>query len=346
MHALAGGGRRMTRRATLADVARRAGVSVSTASRALHRPGRVSAGTTARVQQAADELGYVPSAAARQVRSGRSGTVALVVPDLTNPFFMALVRGSTRHLREHDMVQVVADVEEEPRSEEQVLEALAGRVDGIVLAASRLDRAALAAWTRRVPLVAINRDVADVPTVRTGTQGVVAAVEHLHERGHRHVAYARGPATSWSEERRRRAVVETCARLGTRFSDLGHHAPRRDAGPAAADAARRSGASALLAYNDLIAFGALDRLTESGVPVPGELSVVGHDDVFGADLTTPALTTVAVPAEELGARAAARLLAVLDGAGGATGADATSSDPGAELPTRLVVRDSTGPAAR
>jgi DNA-binding LacI/PurR family transcriptional regulator len=337
----------VTRRATLTDVAGRAGVSVSTASRALHRPGRVSPATTARVRRAADELGYVPSAAARQVRSGRSGTVALVVPDLTNPFFMSLVRGSTRHLRAHDVVQVVADVEEEPRTEEQVVEALAGRVDGIVLAASRLDRAVLATWARRVPLVAINREVADadVPTVRTGTQGVVAAVEHLAGHGHRHVAYARGPAASWSEDRRRGAVVETCARLGVRFTDLGHHAPRRDAGPAAADAARRAGASALVTYNDLIAFGALDRLAETGVRVPGGLSVVGHDDVFGADLTTPALTTVAVPAEEVGARAAAQLLAVLDATGGADPTAASPSDRDVTLPTRLVVRGSTGPFA-
>lgn len=332
----------MTRRATLTHVAERAGVSVSTASRALHRPGRVSPATTARVQQAADDLGYVPSAAARQVRSGQSGTIALVVPDLTNPFFMALVRGSTRHLRAHDVVQVVADVEEEPRTEEQVVEALAGRVDGIVLAASRLDRAALSGWARRIPLVAINRDVADaeVPTVTIGVQGVVAAVEHLADHGHRHVAYAGGPATSWSDDRRRRAVVETCARLGVRFTDLGPHAPRRDAGPVAADAARRTGATALLAYNDLLAFGALDRLAETGVQVPDELSVVGHDDVFGADLTTPTLTTVAVPAEDVGARAAAQLLAVLDRA------DVPPSDRYVDLPTRLVVRGSSGDAPR
>ncbi|WP_407319706.1 LacI family DNA-binding transcriptional regulator [Isoptericola halotolerans] len=336
----------MTRRATLADVAERAGVSVSTASRALHRPGRASPPTTTRVQQAADELGYVPSVAARQVRSGHSGTVALVVPDLTNPFFMSLVRGSTRHLRAHDVVQVVADVEEEPRSEEQVLEALAGRVDGIVLAASRLDRAVLAGWARRVPLVVINREAADaaVPAVTTGTEGVEAAVEHLARHGHRHVAYAGGPSTSWSDERRRRAVVETCARLGVRFSDLGHHAPRRDAGPAAADTARGAGASALLAYNDLVAFGALDRLAETGVRVPGDLSLVGHDDIFGADLTTPALTTVAVPAEELGARAAAQLLGILDGTGGADETGVPPSDQDVALPTRLVVRGSTGPA--
>ena len=336
-------------RPTLADVAARAGVAISTASRALHRPGRIRAETAARVRAAADELGYVPSAAARQLHRSSAGAVALVVPDLTNPFFMALVRGSTRLLRAHDVVQVVADVEEEPESEEQTLAALAGRVDGMLLAASRLDAATLSTWSRRVPLVAVNHDAGDpeAPTVTIGTQGVEEAVEHLAGLGHRHLAYASGPATSWADARRRTAVVETCARLGVRLTDLGHHPPRRDAGAAAADAVLRSGATAVLTFNDLQAFGVLDRLASRGVRVPEDVSVIGHDDIFGADLTSPALTTVTVPAEELGARAAARLLGAVGLATAAPSAPPAATGPAStgpdRLATHLTVRGSTAP---
>lgn len=329
-----------SRPATLRDVAALSGVAVSTASRALTRPGRVSAATEARVRAAAAELGYVPSASARALLTGRTGVVALLVPDVTNPFFFAAVRGVQARLRQGRYAHMLVDTEESADAEERALGELRGTVDGAVLAGSRLADERLARWARELPLVTLNRsEPADHVVVDT-PGGAVQALRHLASLGHRRVAYAGGPTTSWSDGRRRAALAEVAPGLGVELVWLGPHVPRRDGGAAAADAVVASGATGVLVFNDLLAFGVLARLRERGVDVPGELSVVGCDDVFGADLVRPALTTVAVPVERAAHVAADLLLARLDGVRTGGG---PAPDP---LPTHLVVRDSSGPVAR
>jgi LacI family transcriptional regulator/LacI family repressor for deo operon, udp, cdd, tsx, nupC, and nupG len=325
---------------TLRDVAERSGVAVSTASRALTKPGRVNQATAERVLAAARDLGYSVSAAGRALSSGRTGTVALIVPDITNPFFFGIVRGTQARLREGGYVHVLVDTEESVEAEERTLRTLRRSVDGMILAASRLDDESLAAWSREVPLVTINRSFPglDCPSVTIDTPGgAVQGLEHLASLGHTRIAYAGGPRTSWSDGHRRSALAEASARLGVEVVGLGPYAPQREAGAGAADAAVAAGATGILAFNDLLAFGILDRLAARGVDVPGEVSVVGCDDVFGADLVRPALTTVAAPLEKAGHHAADLLLAALDPVHPRAGAPV-------ELETHLVVRDSSGPA--
>ncbi|MDM7854654.1 LacI family DNA-binding transcriptional regulator [Cellulomonas alba] len=327
---------------TLRDVAERSGVAVSTASRALTRPGRVNQATADRVLAAARDLGYSVSPAGRALSSGRTGTVALVVPDITNPFFFGIVRGTQARLREGGYVHVLVDTEESVEAEERTLRTLRRSVDGMILAASRLDDESLAAWSREVPIVTINRSFPglDCPSVTIDTPGgAVQGLEHLASLGHTRVAYAGGPRTSWSDGRRRSALAEASPRLGVEVVGLGPYAPQREAGAAAADAAVASGATGILAFNDLLAFGILERLASRGVDVPGDVSVVGCDDVFGADLVRPSLTTVAAPLEKAGHHAAELLLAALDPVHPRAGAPV-------ELGTHLVVRDSSGPAPR
>ena len=339
------------RQPTLRDVAAAAGVAVSTASRALTRPGRVNAGTADRVVAVAKELGYIPSASARALLSGRTATVALVLPDVTNPFFFGLVRGTGARLRESGYVQVLADTEESAEVELDTLRKLRGQVDGAVLAASRLTDEQIAAAAEDLALVVVNRTIPGTPGVLLDTAGgMVQALEHLVEQGHRSIAYVAGPTTSWSDRRRREALEPAAAGLGVELVVLGPYAPVRTSGADAADAALDAGVTALIAFNDLLAFGVLERLDARGVAVPERLSVVGCDDIFGSDLVRPALTTIESPVERAGRMAADLLLTRLDGERPA-GDDEDEDRPVVDLPvpatpvllpTHLVVRSSTG----
>lgn len=333
-------------RPTLRDVADAAGVAVSTASRALTRPGRITEDTAARVRAAADALGYAPSASGRALSSGRTGTVALVLPDVTNPFFFGIVRGTQSRLRGDGYTHVLVDTEESAPAEERALRMLRSSADGVVLAAPRLEDSTLSRWARDFPLVTINRPVDGDGIVLDTPGGAVQALEHLASLGHRRVAYASGPRTSWSDRHRRAALRPAARRLGVDLVVLGPYAPQREAGAAAADAACGADVTGVLAFNDLLAFGVLDRLAARGVDVPRDMSVVGCDDVFGADLVRPGLTTVAAPLERAGHRAADLLLARLDREARAGAAGEAPSPVIDLLPTHLVIRGTTGPAPR
>jgi DNA-binding LacI/PurR family transcriptional regulator len=325
---------------TLKDVAERSGVAISTASRALSRPGRVNPVTAERVRAAARELGYTPTMSGRALRLGRTGMVALVVPDVSNQFFMGVVRGVQARLRAGEYMHVLVDTEESVEAEERALRNLRTSVDGFVLASPRLDEARLAAWSRRVPLVVLNRTAPRPAVVVDTPSGVVQGLEHLVSLGHRRIAYAGGPRTSWSDAHRRAALRSAARKLRVEVVALGPYLPQRTSGAAAADAVLASGVTAVLAFNDLIAFGILDRLAERGVEVPGEVSVVGCDDVFGADLVRPALTTVHSPHERAGFHAADLLLTRLDPMRG------DEELASVLLPTHLVTRGTSGPAPR
>ena len=345
---------------TLRDVALSAGVSVSTASRALHRPERVNSETRERVQAVALDLGY----RSRSVLSGRAerlapitraGMVGLLVPDVTNPFYFGLIRGTQEELRRTSTVHILADTEEAADVENAWLERLHTTVDGIVLGASRLSDDEIAAWSRRVPVVTVNRAVTGVPTVTLDTPlGYAHALDHLASLGHQRVAYAGGPPTAWSDVRRLRMLRSRSRRLGVELVALGAYPPRASAGAAVADAAVHADVTAVLTFNDMVAIGVIARLRDRNVTVPGQMSVVGCDDAYGADLSHPPLTTITAPVEQAGAAAARLLLDLVEqrasGAGGEhrrAGASAPSGPaPDAlrvDLPTHLTIRDSTGP---
>ncbi len=316
---------------TLRDVARAAGVSPSTVSRALTMPELVNPTTRARVRDAARALGYEPNRFARGLITGRTGNVGLIVPDLANPFFAAVAKGVQSAARAADFSVFVADTDEDAAAEPALVRALAKQVDGIVLCAPRSSDAALAELGDDPPVVLLNRP----PGVTVDhADGMRQAVEHLAALGHRRVAYVAGPRTSWSDGERERGLRGACDATGTALVHLGHVPPRFDGGVAAGDLALASGATAVLAYNDVVALGLLSRLAARGVAVPGRMSVVGFDDIGMAAMTHPALTTVAVPQHEAGRVAVALLLAALAGRAGT----------GRELPTQLVVRPTTGVA--
>ncbi len=312
-------------------VAERAGVATSTVSRALSNPDRVSASTRARVEEVARELGYVSP------HPTRTRCVALLVADIRNPFYFDVIRGTQRQLRAADYTQVLLDTEESAELESDLIERLRPSIDGVILSASRLSDKAIGELARTLPLVVLNRHVQGVPTVVMDTgSGMSQALEHLVSLGHSDIVYLEGPARSWANAARWHALTEAAARHGIHPRKLGPFAPVRESGTAAADALINSGATAAIAFNDLLAIGMLERLAERGVSVPGQLSIVGCDDIFGADFCSPSLTTVASPIEQAGRAAVTLLLGALESRPG-------GGRESVLLPTHLIVRNSTGP---
>ncbi|WP_249138454.1 LacI family DNA-binding transcriptional regulator [Phycicoccus avicenniae] len=328
---------RRGRAATIADVAKLAGVATSTVSRALSNPARVNHVTRQRIEEAVGQLGYVPSAQARSLTSGRTGVVGVLVPDIANPFYFDLIRGAQRQLRAAGYAQLLLDTEESHEIESSMVELMLKNADGVVLAASRLDDETLTAAAARQPLVTINRDVPDVPTVILDTpEGMRQTVVHLRSLGHTRAVFVAGPSGSWSSARRWEALLAAGEELGVEMTMIGPWAPTAAAGSAAADAVIASSATAAVVFNDLLAIGMLGRLQERGVRVPLDLSVVGCDDIFGASFCNPPLTTVSAPIEEAGRVAVTMLLSQLGSAGG--------SRSRTVLPTYLTTRESSGPA--
>lgn len=327
--------------ATLSDVAALSGVAASTVSRALSMPGRVNAVTRERIEQAARELGYVAVSQARQrsMPEARTKSIAVLVADVTNPFYFDIIRGTQQQARAAGYSQLLVDTEESSEVEQSMLHGLRGSFDGAVIAASRLTDRELTEVAAAMPIVAINRQTEGVPSVFIDTPfGIDQAVEHLISLGHRDVVYASGPETSWSNEGRWRSFVRAMGRHELEARRVGPFSPKRTGGAAAADAVLNSGATAAIAFNDLLAIGMLTRLRERGVNVPGDLSIVGCDDIFGADFCNPPLTTLTAPIEQAGRVAVSMLLSRL--------AHEPQKTPrqNVVLPTHLTVRDSTGPA--
>ncbi|MGI5131268.1 LacI family DNA-binding transcriptional regulator [Pseudonocardia sp. CA-107938] len=322
--------------ATLRDVALAAGVSPSTVSRALSVPDMVKQSTRTRVESAVRQLGYQPNRAARGLITGRTGNIGLIVPDMSNPFFAAAAKGvqSAAGAAAHSVF--IADTDEQADAEPGLLRALAPQVDGIVLCAPRSAPDVLDA-AGDTPVVLFNQHVAGRPAVTVdAADGMRQGVAHLAALGHRRIAFVAGPQQSWAGGERERGLRLAADTAGVDVVHLGHFAPQFQGGVAAADLALASGATAVFAYNDLVALGLLNRFSVRGVSVPDEISVLGFDDIPMSSMIHPALSTIAVPTLDGGRAAVAILLSMIAGD--------TDDVPQRELPTQLLVRATTGVA--
>jgi LacI family transcriptional regulator len=323
---------------TISQVASEAGVSRATVSRAFNRPEMLRADTVARVRQAAEQLGYVPNQTARALSTGRYGNIALVVPDIANPFFPPLIRAAQAAADTAGFCVFLGDSDEDPGREDLLVAKLALQVEGFVLASSRLSAEKISEHGARRPLVLVNRDIRGIPRVLIDTAGgVTRAVEHLTELGHRRVAYVAGPASSWSNQQRRRAVRRAGQRFDVEVVVVPARRPTYDAGAAAVPALLGSGATAAVAFDDQVAQGLVAGLADRGITVPAQFSVVGCDDVLAAT-TNPPLTTVSSRCAEVGRVAVDVLLTALSGD--------DVHDVRVVLGTHLVVRATTAPPPR
>ena len=337
------------RRATITDVAELAGVHAGTASRALNARtrGMVSADTVDRVVRAAKQLGYVPNVLARGLRTNSSMTVGVVIPDITNPFFPPIVRGIEAHLQPHGYSALIANTDGFEAGGRGALNSLLDRrVDGLIVASGQRDESSIAElYEAGVKVVLLNRDAGPVPyPLVTGNDasGIQAAVESLYELGHRHLLHIAGPMNISTSAARAAAFEAACRSFdGLTGTVVTADALSIEAGvsamlPLLSDLSH--GITGVIACTDLIAVGVLRAMKQRGVDCPGDMSVIGFNDVQFAEDFCPPLSTVRVPTTAMGVRAAQLLLDALSGA-----------DQSAEtilLPVTLMTRGSTGPAAR
>lgn len=321
---------------TLSDVAREAGVSVSTASRSFSTPSLLNAQTLDRVQKAAERVGYTPPRVARPLRASWTSKFGLIVPDIANPFFPPVIKAIQARARQRGHAVVLADSNENPTDEIEIAELMAKEVDGLLIVSPRGLKRHLDEIRHLVPTVLVNRRVPQAPAVIIDTaEGMQQAVQLLHALGHRHIAYLAGPRSSWANRQRREAVNGECIRLNLDLTEYGPFEPTLHSGIRAADLVAGSTATGVIAYDDMIALGVLTRLPERGLQPGRDISVIGVDDSPMAAVAHPTLTTVRVPGAQAGAAAVDLLCEVIT---------RPTSTQVVRLDTVLVVRGSTGPA--
>lgn len=310
---------------------------MATVSRSFTVPDTVAADTRARVLAVASELHYEPNRAARGLITGRTGNIGVIVPDLGNPYFHAVLKGAQARARRADYAVFVADGQESSAEEEALINAMRKQVDGVVLCSSRLPAAKLSALDGSPSVVLLNRRVSGrTSVVLDSADGMRQAVRHLAELGHRRCVFVSGPRRSWSNQQRQRGLRAAARTHRIEYEVLGPVAPQFESGVQSAEHVLETGATAVLAYNDLVAVGILSRLTELGITVPGQLSVVGFDDIPLAAMVSPPLTTVSLPTVRAGEAAVEVLLERIQTHG-------TAEPSTRKLSAKLVVRGTTGP---
>jgi LacI family transcriptional regulator len=328
---------------TIYDVAEAAGVAPSTVSRALSKPGRVSFRTAEHVRTVAAELGYRTETRQRIVQSRRTSMLAMVVADITNPVFFGMIRGAERTAVHAGYTMVLVETQESEEAERAVLDRVLPVVDGVILTSSRMSDAAIRTLAKTAPLVVLNRLVDQVPSVASdNVKAVKRAVEHLVADGHVALTYLAGPEASWADGMRWRGLLEASHELDIRVRRIGPHLPTITGGRQAAETWLAARTSGVVAYNDLVAIGFMQGVTQAGLRVPADVSVVGFDNIRDAGLVQPALTTIASPLISLGSAAVNHLLKT---AAVPVRHGPTQRGDAVVLPARVVVRGSTGPAS-
>lgn len=326
--------------ATIKDVAREAGVSVATVSRALNGAENVLPHTRQRILDVARELRYAPSGAARSLITRKTDTVGALLPDLHGEFFSELIRGIDQAARARGLHLLLSSSHDDADEAAAALRAMNGRVDGLVVMSPHADDDFLAQnLPHNLPAVLLNSG-ARRPAQRVfavdNFGGAREMTEHLVRSGRRRIAFLGGPQANFeAQERERgyRAGLGRAARpwvLAGDFSEAGGQ--RAAAALLALPPAERP--DAVFAANDIMAIGLLGALQAGGVRVPEDIALAGFDDIPIARYVSPALTTMHVPIAALGSQALDALADALDGS--AAGADATV------MPVQLVVRRSCG----
>jgi LacI family transcriptional regulator len=332
---------------TIRDVARLAEVHPGTVSRALNAQTRalVNQETAQRVLRAADELGYRVNPIARGLKTTRSFTVGVLIPDLTNPLFPPIVRGIEDRLERAGYTSLIVNTDDDPEREHSQIDAMRARqVDGLIAATARLDAEPLAdAAAAGIPIVLVNRSLegGSIPAVTVDDRhGIRLAVEHIARLGHTRIGHVAGPQVVSTGRRRYLGFLEAMEAAGIavvpeRVSYADRFMEPEGARACAAVLAADPRVTAIVAANDRLAMGCYDALAAEKLRCPQDVSVVGFNDMPFVDRLKPPLTTVRVPQREIGIAAADLLLAQLAG-------DA-EFPPEIPLEPTLIVRSSTAP---
>ena len=336
------------RSVTLKDVAKAAGVHVSTASRALDpsKSWRISPETIARVNLAAERLGYTPDMIAKGLKRGTTMMVGVVVPDLGNPFMGPMIRGISEQVEQRGLVTVVTEtLEDHHRLGRQLNSLLARRVDAVVVAAARnTDRFLLAELAERFPVFMLavrNITASGLPhVIHDDRHGGELAGEHLAELGHKVVAQLRGPPDIELFENRTEGFRRAAATAGVvevTIEDSAREvtvAEGRRLMELTLDRNRANPPTAVFGHSDVFGIGAIEAMEVRGLRCPADISVIGYDDAPLVSHINPPLSTILLPGDELGQLAGAAVLQLMD--------DPTASCA-ESIPAELIVRDSTAP---
>jgi LacI family transcriptional regulator len=327
----------------LKDVAEAAGVHISTASRALNErtAALLNPRTLERVRETADGLGYRVNGMARALKTQRSLSIGMVVPDITNPFFPPAVRGAEDVLDRAGYSLLLSSTDNDPgKARRQVAVMLEGQVDGLLLAMARRDDPLVNELRGSdTPMVLVNRTIdrgGVSAVIPDDFNGALEAVEHLYALGHRRLAFAGGPLATSNGARRRESFDQTVQRLGLRETvALEASAFDEAAGYAAGQAilVEHPQVTGVVAGNDLIAVGIIAAAADRGRNCPADISVVGFNDMLLADRLQPPLTTIRIPQYDVGARGAELLMDLI--------ADPARNPETVLISGALIVRGST-----
>ncbi|WP_036194648.1 LacI family DNA-binding transcriptional regulator [Nocardioides aequoreus] len=335
-------------RVTIHEVARTAGVSVATVSKVINDRYGVAAGTSERVREVIDQLGYESSLVARSLRSSRTSVLGILVAEF-EPFSAEILKGASRAITGtgYELLAYSAGASgpaQHPGWERRHLRRLAGTlIDGAVLVTPTVVDTGVS-----VPVVAIDPHTgpAGMPTIDSDNHsGAVAATEHLLALGHERIGFLAGRPDLESSRLREAGFRSAMAAAGLAVDERlvvpGDYRREDALEPSRGMLARADRPTAVFAANDLMALAALDVAAELGLDVPRDLSVVGFDNVPESALCDPPLTTISQPMQQMGAEAVTMLLGLL-----AAGEEAEPASPAhVQLPTGLVVRSSTAPPA-
>lgn len=300
---------------TIDDVSLAAGVSKTTVSHVLSGKRPVSAKTRKHVQKIMDELGFQPNFFAQALNRNRSQTVALLAQDITNPFYPALARGVQRAVQDSGHVVMLFDGDAGTTATKTfVREAIQRRVDGVVVAISDVDDDVAALLKAHIPVVVVGASASklELDWVTADDVGIANdVVDHFVAAGHEAIATISGPRDHAPGGPRHRGYRAALTRHGIPVSE--EYVVDGDWTRASGSAgmhrllALDAPPTAVFCANDLMAIGALDAVRQAGITLPADVAIVGVDDIDAASLVSPALTTVRIPAEEIG-RAAGELL--------------------------------------
>lgn len=324
------------------DIAARAGVSIATVSHSFRNPGRVSDDTREKVLEIAAQMGYSPNRLAASLRTARSGNIVTIIPDVTDSYNSRIIKGIERVAQSRGYSVLLGDTQGSPeRAREFAAMTRSGQADGIILMSHRIPFDAGAklppmvngseyTGNERVPLVSID-----------DRKAAIDVVTHLVDFGHRDIAVITGNMESPSSQLRLQgfhaAMQENGLRIEARHVVYSEYTLKGGERAARTLLDRKQKPTAIFCFSDEIAIGCLHVLRSQGYEVPGDISLVGFDDVSFARYSAPPLTTIAQPTEEIGTTCATILLDIIDG-----------KEPGSLrniLPHELVIRESTRPIA-
>ncbi|MCX7761201.1 MAG: LacI family transcriptional regulator [Candidatus Kryptonium sp.] len=322
-------------RVSIRDVAKVAGVSISTVSRVLNGTAPVSDELKKKVMETVEFLDYKPSVLAKGLRKGVTRTIGFIIPDITNPFFSLMVRGAEDYLKRKDYCLIIGSSDQSEIQEKRLLTAFSERVDGIIFTGTGKQNEVLDNIIKKgKKVVFLDRVIKGFNTsyvVSDNYGGMKALVEYLVSKGYKSFFFINGQKETLSAQNRYKAFVDTLKAHGIENYEHVFSSFTYESGYKYAKALSKL-PDVVVCGNDLIAYGVISALKEMGLSIPSDVAVTGYDDILFSEHYKPSLTTVRQPIYDMGRKAAEMIIKMIN--------DKTSQPNGVILPNEIVIRES------